>query len=215
MADIDMIPRSYRDGVRVQRALRGYGLALGALLLAGVATAGLLHWRLAVAAPQLEALRARTAEAESLRTRLATSAAHKSALDQDAEALAALRGVGSIARLADTLDTTLNDKVWFDALRFARTEELLRAPLPSGMLTTRASTRPGALPGPQTWRVARHIEVEGQALDHAALTAFLGALSANPALADVRFVKSTAAPGEGPELVAFSVTGTVPAKATP
>jgi Tfp pilus assembly protein PilN len=219
MADIDMIPRSYRDGVRVQRALRSYGLALGALLLAGVAAAGLLHWRLAVATPQLDALRARTSEAETLRTRLAASTAHQGALEQDAQALAALRGTGGSTRLADALDAALNDKVWFDTLRFARTEELLRAPLPSplpsGTLTTRASTRPGAPPGPQTWRVARHIEVEGQALDHAALTAFLGALSANPVLADVRFLKSTAAAGEGPELVAFSVTGTVPVKAAP
>ena len=29
MADIDMIPRSYRDGVRVRRTLRRAGLALG------------------------------------------------------------------------------------------------------------------------------------------------------------------------------------------
>jgi Tfp pilus assembly protein PilN len=222
MADIDMIPRSYRDGVRVQQALRGYGLALGILLLAGVTGASLLQWRLAVATPQLEQLRVRTADAEALRARLASAAAHQSALEQDAQALAALRDSGGIARLAGALDGALNDKVWFDTLRVARTEELLRAPLPSplpaGVLTTRAATNPGAPAGPQTWRVARHLEIGGQALDHAAVTAFLGALSASPALADVRFVKSMAAPGEGPELVAFSVTGNVgaaPAKAAP
>ena len=213
MADIDMIPRSYRDGMRVQRALRGYGLALAAMLVTGALAAGLLHWRLAVATPQLEQLRARTAQAETLRTRLAASAARQAALEQDALALAALRGAGAVQRMAQALDVALNDKVWFDTLRFTRTEELLRAPLPAplpaGTLVTRASTLPNAAPGPQTWRVARRVEIEGQALDHAALTGFLAALSANPALGDVRFLKSGAAAADGAELVAFSATGAV------
>ena len=222
MADIDLIPRSYRDALRVRRALRGYGLALGALLAAGGVGAGLLHWRLAVETPQLTQLRARTAQAEALRVRLGTTALQKSALEQDAQALAALRGSGAIAALAQTLDLALNDKVWFDTLRFARSEELLRAPLPAplppGTLTTRASTRPNAPAGPQTWRLARQVELQGQALDHAALAAFLARLSAAPALGDVRFLKSSAAPANGAELVAFSVAAALddaPARSAP
>ena len=221
MADIDMIPRSYRDGVRARRALHGYGLALGGLLLAGALAAATLHWRLAVQTPQLEQLRARTAEAETLRTRLSASVTRQGALEQDAQALAALRGTGSIARLAHALDTALNDKVWFDSLRFVRTEELLRAPLPSplpaGTLVTRAAlpaAQPAGTSEPQTWRLMRHADIQGKALDHAALAAFLAALSANPVLGDVRFLNSTATAGTGPEVVAFSITaslGTAPA----
>jgi Tfp pilus assembly protein PilN len=211
MADIDMIPRSYRDGVRVQRLLRGYGLALAGVLLAGALAAGVLQWRLAVESPRLAALRDRTAQAEALRARLAAAATRHSALEQDAQALAALRGTGTVERLAQALDASLNDKVWFDTLRFERTEELLRAPLPSplpaGTLVTRGSTAPNAAPGPQTWRLARHVAIEGEAQDHAALAAFLTSLSASPALNDVRFLKSGAAAGEGPERVAFSVSG--------
>lgn len=211
MADIDMIPRSYRDALRAQRALRSYGVALAALLLAGVAAVSLLHWRLAVETPQLDQLRTTTAQAEALRVRLAATITRKDALDQDAHALAALRGTGAIARLAQALDGALNDKVWFDTLHYSRTEELLKAPLPaplpSGALTTRASLQATAVPGPQTWLLARHVDIGGQALDHAALSSFLAALSTNPVLADVRFLKSSAAAGTGPELVTFSVTG--------
>jgi len=210
MADIDMIPRSYREGLRVQRALRGYGIGLAALVLAGGLGAAVLHWRLAVETPRLDQLRTRTAQAETLRARLAATITRKGALDQDAGALAALRGNGGVAALALALDAALNDKVWFDNLHYARTEELLHAPLPSplpsGTLETRASTRPNAAPGPQTWRLARRVEIEGQALDHAALAGFLASLSANPALNDVRFLKSGAATGEGVEHVAFSVS---------
>ena len=213
MADIDMIPRSYRDGVRVRRLLRTYALALGGVLLAGGLAAALLQWRLAVETPRLEALRSRTAQAEALRARLAAAIGRHDTLEQDARALAALRGSGAVARLALTLDTALNDQVWFETLRFERSAELLRAPLPSplpaGTLVTRASTLPNAAPGPQTWRLARHVDIEGQALDHAALTRFLSALSASPALADVRFLKSGASAGEGPERIAFSVNASL------
>jgi Tfp pilus assembly protein PilN len=213
MADIDMIPRSYRDGVRVQRLLRAYGLALAGVLLAGGLGAGLLQWRLAVETPQRDALRTRTAQAEALRARLAAATTRHSALEQDAQALAALRGTGAVNRLALALDAALNDKVWFDTLHFERTEELLRAPLPAplpaGTLVTRASTQPNATPGPQTWRLARHIDIDGQAQDHAALAAFLTALSGSPVLGDVRFLKSGAAAGEGAEHVAFSVSGSL------
>lgn len=210
MADIDMIPRSYRDGLRVQRALRGYGFGLAALVLAGGLGAAVLHWRLSVETPRLDQLRTRTAQAETLRARLAATITRKSALDQDAQALAALRGNGGVNALAQALDVALNDKVWFDNLHYARTEELLHAPLPSplpsGTLETRASTRPNAAPGPQTWRLARQVDIEGQALDHAALSGFLASLSANPVLTDVRFLKSGAATGEGNHHVAFSVS---------
>lgn len=216
MADIDMIPRSYRDGLRAQRALRGYSVALAVLLLGGAVAAGVLHWRLAVETPRLDQLRALTAQAEQLRVRLGATITRKNALDQDAHALAALRGTGSIARLAGALDGALNDKVWFDTLHYSRTEELLKpplpSPLPSGTLETRASLQPNTVLGPQTWLLSRHIDIGGQALDHAALGTFLAALSTNPALADVRFLKSGAAPGDGPELVAFSVTGAMAPK---
>ena len=224
MADIDMIPRSYRDGLRAQRALRGYSLALAALLVGGAAATGLLHWRLAVETPRLEQLRTLTAQAEALRVRLGATVTRKTALDQDARALAALRGSGAIARLTQALDGALNDKVWFDTLHFSRTEELLKAPLPSplpsGTLETRASRQTNAVPGPQTWRLARHVDIGGQALDHAALSTFLGALSTSPVLEDVRFLKSGATSGatlgEGPDLVTFSVTAALaPAGAKP
>ena len=58
MADIDMIPRSYREGLRVRRTLLAYGAALGLLLVAGGGASAVLRWRLAVETPQLEAARA-------------------------------------------------------------------------------------------------------------------------------------------------------------
>jgi Tfp pilus assembly protein PilN len=207
MADIDMIPRSYRDALRARRLLARYGAALALLAAAGVGAATLLRWRVAAEAPRLERLRAAGAQADALRARMVQAQQRRDALDQDAKALAALRGVGSAGTLAAALDAALNDKVWIERLVFSRTQELLREPVPGpappGTLLART---PGPLGAAQAWRLAGHVEIAAQAEDHAAMTAFLAALAASPALADVRFLNSKAA-ADGTPALSFSAVG--------
>lgn len=213
MADMDMIPRSYREALRVRRTLFAYGAALAVVLAGGAAAAGWLHWRLAAEGSRLDALRAASASAESIRGRISAARQHRQALVQASEALAALRASGTVARLSDSLDGALNERVWFTQLRFSRSHELLPAappgPLAHGTLLTRgAGAANGAV---EYWRLGSNVEIAGQASDHAALAQFLGALGADPALAGVRFLNSTAGSGEDGAALSFSVAGPLPA----
>lgn len=209
MADIDMIPRSYREALRVRRTLAAYGIALAALVLAGAGASALLRWRVAVETPRLTQLRADAVQAGALRTQLAGVQRRKDALAGDVEALAALRGAGEAAQLAQVFDATLDDKVWIERLHFSRTRERLREPLPSPlppgavMLATAAGAPAGTPAGAQAWQLASHVEITGQALDPAAMTRFLSALAAQPALTRVRLVNSGAAPAEQGGTVVF------------
>ena len=132
------------------------------------------------------------------------------------DALAALRGAGEVEALATLLDGALNEKVWFDKLRFARTQELLQGTVPSPLPPDTVQVRtpgPGAV---QAWRLGSHIEIEGRALDNPAMTAFLGALAANPALGNVHFLNSSTATPEEGGAVAFNAEGSlVKRKASP
>lgn len=190
MADIDMIPRSYREGLRVRRTLTVYGAALALLLVAGGGASAVLRWRVAVETPRLEQQRAASSQAAALGARLASALQRKEALDGEVAALAALRGAGEVQALATVLDGALNDKVWFDQLRFARSQDLLPAapgtPTP-GVVQARAPQTGVA----QAWRLGSHVEIDGQALDNGAMSAFLGALAASPALGEVRFLNSS------------------------
>lgn len=199
MADIDMIPRSYRAALRTRRLLAGYGAALALLAAGGVAAGALLRWRVAAEMPRLERLRAASAEADALRARIAQAGQRRDALAQDARALDALRGAGDPAALAAALEAALNDKVWIERLAFARTRELLRP----GAATTGA-----VLAGAQAWRIGSSVDIAARAADHTAMTAFLSALAASPRLADVRFLDSKAA-ANGEAAVSFSVTGSL------
>jgi Tfp pilus assembly protein PilN len=211
MAEIDMIPRSYREGLRARRTLAAYGAALGLLLLAGGGASALLRWRLAVETPQLEQARAGSVRTSALRTQLASAQTRKDTLAEGVGALAALRGAGEVDALAALLDGALSDKVWFEQLRFARSQELLQtAPpvLPPGTVQVR-------MPGSgtvQAWRVGSQVEIDGRALDNAAMTAFLAALAANPALGDVRFLNSSTQAPEDGGAVAFKAAGSLVAR---
>jgi len=198
MADIDMIPRSYREGLRARHTLKLYGAALAVLLVAGAGASALLRWRLSLETPRLEQDRAASAQASAMRTQLAGAQARKDLLAENVASLATLRGAGEVDALAAALNRALNDKVWFEQLRFTRSQELLQAapppPLPAGTVQARAP-QTGAV---QAWRVGSHVEIAGRALDNDAMTSFLSALAADPRLANVRFLNSsTAAPEDG------------------
>lgn len=205
MADIDMIPRSYREGLRVRRTLTAYGAALAVLLVAGAGASAALRWRLGVETPHLEASRSASTQAGVMRTELTTALARKERLAENVAALASLRGAGEVAALANTLNGALNEQVWFTELRFARTQELLQAappmPLPAGVVRTRAA-QAGAL---QAWRLGSQIRIAGQARDNAAMTAFLAKLAADPGLANVRFLNSSTAAADEGGAVNFNV----------
>jgi Tfp pilus assembly protein PilN len=205
MADIDMIPRSYREGLRVRRTLTIYGAALAVLLVAGAGAGALLRWRLAVETPRLESGRSASTQAGAMRIQLTTAQARKELLAENVAALASLRGAGEVAALAGVLDGALNAKVWFEQLRFARTQELLQAappaPLPAGVVQARAA-QAGA---PQAWRLGSQIQIAGQAQDNAAMTAFLAKLAADPGLSNVRFLNSSTAAADEGGAVNFSV----------
>ena len=202
MADIDMIPRSYREGLRVRRTLAAYGAALAALLVLGGAASAFLHWRVATETPLLETARAASAQAGAMRTRLMDAQARKDALADNVGALAGLRGAGEVAALAKVLDQALNERVWFDTLRLARTQEALQAP-PAPLPPDTVQARSAQTGATQAWRLGTQIEIAGGALDNAAMSAFLAALAADPALAEVRFLNSSTATAEDGGTVGF------------
>lgn len=218
MADVDMIPRSYREGLRVRRSLFWYGSALAlALAAGGLGTAG-VHWRLAVEGPRLEQLRTLTAQAEAIRVQVAAAQRRKDALQQASVALDALRGNGAVTRLSASVGHAINEHVWFDELRFSRSQELLRDPLPSPLPAGTLQVQPAgaANASVEHWHLASHLQIAGQALDNEAMAAFLASLSGDPALMDVRFLNSAATKTEGGSALAFSVSGALrPAGSTP
>lgn len=213
MADIDMIPRSYREAQRVARTMRRFGAALAALLLVGGAAAGLLRWRVAHTEPQLAQRRSAATQATSDAARLALLQARQASLTQSVAALEALRATGTVGRLAGALDTALRADMWLTSLRYARSEQLIPATAglaaqPGDLVLQPAPVAGAAAGAPETWRVTRRVDLSGAAFSYPALTEFLRAFSTQPGVAEVRLVDSSTPEGEA-AVIGFNMTALV------
>ena len=209
MADIDMIPRSYREALRVDRTVRRFGAALAALVLLGGAAAGLMRWRVAHTEPLLAQMRSAASQATGDAALLAVLQARHASLEQSVAALEALRAAGTVGRLAGALDTALRADMWLTGLHYVRSEQLIPAvagqPAQPGDLLLQPAAAAGA---PETWRVTRRLDLSGAAFSYPALTEFLRAFSTQPGVAEVRLVDSSTPEGEA-AVIGFNMTALV------
>jgi hypothetical protein len=211
MADIDMIPRSYREAVRVRRTVRQAGLALACVTVLGVATVGGLRWRGAALASQAAALESTASQAQAERTRdAALQAASMRLLRADAT-LHALRREGELDALTRALDVALTDQVWLTGLSLQRNAQGAGAGAGAGAKD--AAPDPAveqvaaldAADGSPNWRLASTIQITGEAADYGAVTTFLAALGRQPGVEGLRLVGSNA--GAASHAVEFEATG--------
>lgn len=199
MADIDMIPRSYREQLRVEGAVRRYGIALAALLLLAFLASLLLRWQVARTEPLLAIQRTELARAGGDSGKLAALQARHAALEQSVAALDALRAAGTVGRLTEALDRSLGADLWLTSIRYARNEQLLpaAAAAAAGPATPAAgdanSFSVQAAGVSERWRVTRRIDLGGAASTYPALTEFMRGFAGQGGVADVHLVDSASA----------------------
>jgi hypothetical protein len=222
MAEIDMIPRSYREAMRVRRSLTMFGVTLICLLAGATLVHAALLWRVGVSTALLQNSRSRMEHADAIAKAFETSRSRKAALEQSLSALRALRGSGETARLAGAIDAAVSSGVWFKELSFTRNEQLVAAGAPAVGQAAYSFKLPVENAGKvsatetQTWRLVKNLEITGEAVDYAALTAFMRMLAQQPAIGEVRLVSSNLPPsGDGVQVVGFNITAVMVPPASP
>lgn len=192
MADIDMIPRSYRNGVRLRRTARRTACALAAVVVAAAAGHAGLRW--SSASMEREAARLRSA-ASAAQTDLQRAAAQREALlreQQRAGLLGAVRREGELAAFARAIDSALPADAWLTAITLRRSTRAASpgaAPPPEGSAQDTFAT--GNAQG-DTLLLDSHVEFTGQAASYEGMTDFLAHLGRVPGLANVQLQSSGA-----------------------
>jgi len=204
MADIDMIPRSYREQLRVRRTLRLASIALAAVVLLGAAGTGALRWRAAATAAKADALQAAATRYQADSARDAAQLAGYNRRQQDAAVLHALRREGELGALAQGIDAALGEHVWLTALALERDAQAAAKGNADSAGSEELITSGTAA---QTWHLASTLQLSGQADSYAAATAFLATLGRQSGIANLRLVGSAAA-AEG-QAIDFHATGTL------
>ena len=187
MADIDMIPRSWRDGIRVRRALRRTGAALAIVVLAGAAGSGWLRWQAAAFERQAAQLREAATQAQSDQARDAAVHAEQEQRAQQDALLRTLRRQGELAAFAAAIDAALPRDAWLTGIVLRRDAQAA-----GGTAIGSGTTQPAAAPADPA-PAGSIVELSGQALDYAAVTAFLAQLGRAPGVAAVQLQSSGAA----------------------
>jgi len=197
MADIDMIPRSYRDGVRVRRTLRRAGMALTAIVLAAAAGSGALRWQSAALERRTATLQQAASAAQTSQAQAATAQAARERLLAQQGLLRALRREGELAALAAAIDSALPANAWLTAINLQRDLQLATAtpatattPAPDSRATTFAT---GNADG-GTLVMITSVELAGQAADYNGITDFLSNLGRMPGMHGVELLSSSANP---------------------
>jgi len=184
---IDLIPEDYRTGVIRRKRLRTYGWVV-AVFCSFIVIASLLLAKQS-AKLKLDTQRLRTGLALNTlhQEQLATLDDRLSVLNQEWVVLQSLRSGAAAEDLFVVIDNALpGTDVWFDRWMFRR----------AGVVTSNGSTNVNAgyliLASDDSnardadWEVETHMNIAGQAKDHAALSRFVRGLYDQPQIQEVK-----------------------------
>jgi Tfp pilus assembly protein PilN len=187
MADVDLIPQEYRYWLWQRSYLIRMGLAALVFLL--LAVGAWMAMRMSVVSLQddLVALEQEQNRQRLLQSELSGIAAATHSVQSRLQLLSGLRGGANVQATLVAIDQALpGDSVWFTDLDFSRQQVLMPSndlPLPKGA---------ASLPvGAQRLALAVTVSVEGQASDHAALSAFVDQLREQEIIAAVKLLNTS------------------------
>lgn len=188
MKSIDLIPADYRQRLTRLRWLRITAVACAATIIAAVSvTLGLARMTNSVDRTNTE-IRLKAALNDQQKKEVEHLAGQISALDQELLLLKGLRSGASGEDLFRIVDRALpGNDVWFLDWRFRRAGVFIPEPART-VNTGYFIVVPAGEPKTEkmAWQVKTHMQINGQARDHAALSRFVRGLFEQPEVQDVK-----------------------------
>jgi len=187
MADIDLIPASWRAEQRARRTLRGGVIAVGCAIAAVAALRIGLELGNRSATTALQTLQAQRRDSERTVARLTALNARVDEARELSRKIAALRGPDVVGGVLVPIDDALGESVWFDELIYTRIPAL---------------PQPGTPIAPADASLAIH----GKAPDPATIGAFAEALASAGPCAKPRLVPGNVKQYNRFELMEFALS---------
>lgn len=193
MSEIDLIPSDYRSRRWQWWALKMFAIGCSVIVATTVLGAGALSHstsRIQQEATELEAQREVTGQR---RAELDMLSGRQVELEQQLAVLEGLRGGAAAVTMSVTIDRALADhRVWFTRWQFERAGVLVyeeQASVHTGyFVVVPEGERDGR---GSVSQVETHMMIQGQAVDHAALSEFIDGLFAQPEIVDVRVQRTS------------------------
>ncbi len=190
MAEFNLIPLDFVEAQRKRHTavVLACALALSALLCGG----GWWFWQRLLEQAEAEVVRLSEQRELSLQQqqRLGQLTQKKNDLEQQILLLNSLRAGAPLGELTQTIESAVNDTdVWFVSWDFRRQGIVVEDdPIPRSPSYFIMADNAKAFP--KRWEHMTHMNVRGEARDHAALSTFVQRLFAHPTVDDVRVQRS-------------------------
>lgn len=195
MAEFDLIPREYARSQALRRQLKWFAVALVAILCLAALTRLGLALVIGTETATVARLRKDGEIAAQSRAQAEAYLQQKRTVEQQLKALDDLRGRDRLRLFLAAVDAAYLNGIWFDAIRYYRSDTLPTGnldALPGGaragiiVVPKENLPVPGAPPRPPG--IEQHVELVGHALNHSLVAEFMRALARQPGIADVRLL---------------------------
>lgn len=191
--EIDLIPSDYRSEQWRRRALKTLMISCSAIVATSVLGAGAFSHATTRVQLQVTELAAHRELTGQQRSELEALSGRQTELEQQLAVLEGLRGGAAADTMSVTIDRALADhRVWFTRWQFQRAGVLVyeeQAGVESGYFIVVPEDQRHEDNG--AWQVETRMMIQGQAVDHAALSEFIDGLFAQPEIVDVRVQKTS------------------------
>lgn len=192
MSEIDLIPSEYRSRLWQRYALKILGLSSSAIVATTAVAAGAFSSTTSRIESQIADLEAQRAVTSQQRAELEALNGQQIEFEQQLDLLQGLRSGAAADAMFVTVDRALEDHgVWFTRWQFQRAGVLVaeqQNEVYSGYFIVVPEGEVGN--GDSNWQVETRMTIEGQAIDHSALSEFVDGLFAQPEIVDVRVQKT-------------------------
>lgn len=206
MSEIDLIPASYRVRQRSLCFVRWFGVGVAGVLISSMVLHVLFNWRAGVAENEVRDLQLQRAISQQQRNQLEQLNKRREALQQQLDLLAGLRGGAAALQMLETIERAASPgKVWFTDWRFRRAGTQSNADpktIESGYFIIIQNPSPAV---DEAWVIETEMKIDGEALDHVALSQFVSRLVDQAEISGVSIVRTETVEQYHRPLVRFSL----------
>ena len=207
MHEIDLIPEDYRRGKQVSRILRNaLIIAVVLLLINGVGFGAVKYLRQQVDT-EIQRLQNQRNISNQQHSELKKLQAEHNELDVQWRLLMGLQGNVSAERILLMIDRAIEgEEVWFINWQFKRDGVMTRLEseaVNSGYFIVVPKDKPGK--PEEGLKIETQMTIDGQAVDHSALSAFVSRLIDQPGITNVKVLRTLLREQKNAKMVEFSL----------
>ncbi len=191
MTDIDLIPTSYRQTLRLRHYLKIFLIGYGLLLLSTGGAKAVLMTTLNAESQAIGNLNQSKATLLNRKKELERLRGESARLAKRLQMLEKLRGGPPVKDVFLAIDHALNGQVWFLDWQFLRAGEYVPVK-PQSVNTGYFIVIPSEKSDgePRAWQMATHMKIRGLAVDHSVLASFVSRLNREAVIGEVKIIST-------------------------